>query len=420
MKQAPNAVPQESLNNPSYYPFFKDCICMINGTHVDAMLPASLVAWFRGRKGVTQNILLACTPNKLFTYVLAGWEGSVNNYRILQDALSRPQPYSLRVYTGKYYLCDAGYTTMLGFISPYRGVRYHLKEFTGRTPQNRRELFNLRHSSLRSKIEATFDILKNHFKILTAKPHYPFPAQVKIILACTVLHNYIVTVDPNDDLLNKDINIEDDDREERIEEDNDIGCNKRAATDEVVATSATPKRKMKALAHKKRKIIKENDNANLAPTRWWTSTHDDVLIPFLVNMAARNISGAGWDEKTKTIVIDPDSFDTWNEDKNKSRLKDYINKPLNHYENLAVICGDDQARGNFSKASMEKFGGREPINLADDDDNNDGDCIPMTQKSPQVANLDDEDTHSQNNNVRAPIHDNAKKIASHKGKLKRS
>ncbi|XP_020243356.1 uncharacterized protein LOC109821591 [Asparagus officinalis] len=222
MKQALNEVPQEILNNPSFYPFYKDCIDMIDETHVDAMLPASLVACFRGRKCVTQNIIAACTPNKLLTYVLAGWEGSTNDYKILQDALSRPQPYGLRVYTGKYYLCDAGYATMPYFISLYRGVHYHLKEFMGRTPQNRRELFNISHSSLRSKIEATFGILKNRFKILTAKPHYPFPAQVDIVLACTVLHNYIVTVGPNDDLLNGTIDIKEDDAEERIDEENDV------------------------------------------------------------------------------------------------------------------------------------------------------------------------------------------------------
>ncbi|XP_020269349.1 uncharacterized protein LOC109844645 [Asparagus officinalis] len=222
MKQAPNEVPHEIQNNPSFYPFFKDCIGMIDGTHVDAMLPASLVVRFRGRKGVTQNILAACTPNKMFTYVLAGWEGSANDYRILQDALSRPQPYGLRVYTGKYYLCDAGYTTQPGFISPYRAVRYHLKEFSGRTPQNRMELFNLRHSSLRSRIEATFGILKNRFKILTSKPHYPFKTQVDIVLACTVLHNYIATVDPDDDLLNEDIDICEDDTESGINEDDNV------------------------------------------------------------------------------------------------------------------------------------------------------------------------------------------------------
>ncbi|XP_020249416.1 uncharacterized protein LOC109826808 [Asparagus officinalis] len=203
MRQAPNDTPQEIVNNQLYYHYFKDCIGMIDDTHVDVMLPINLVARFRDRKGVTQNVLAACTPNKLFTYVLAGWEGSANDYKILQNALSRPQPHGFKVYDGKYYLCDVGYSTMPGFISPYRGVRYHLKEYSGKTPNNRRKLFNLRHSSLRSKIESAFGTLKNRFKILCAKPHYTFPIQVDIVLAYMVLHNFIVIVDPSDELLNE-------------------------------------------------------------------------------------------------------------------------------------------------------------------------------------------------------------------------
>ena len=98
--------------------------------------------------------------------------------------------------------------------------------------------------------------------------------------------------------------------------------------------------------------------------------------------------------------------------KNKSRLKDYINKPLKHYENMAVICGDDQARGDFAKASMEKFGGQEPINLADDA--NEDVNIPMTQKSQPTVNMLDEDNQSQNNTVKAPYQDYPKKIPSAK------
>ncbi|XP_020258747.1 protein ALP1-like [Asparagus officinalis] len=222
MRQAPNDIPQEIINNPLYYPYFKDYIGMIDGTHVDAMLPINLVARFLGRKGVTHNVLAACTPNKLFIYVLVGWEGSANDYRILQDALSRPQPRGLRVYDGKYYLCDAGYPTMLGFISPYRGVRYHLKEHSSKTPKNRRELFNLRHSSLSSKIESAFGTLKNRFKILCAKPHYPFPIQVDIVLACMILHNFIVTVDPSGELVNDDEFNEDIDGEVAFENDTNL------------------------------------------------------------------------------------------------------------------------------------------------------------------------------------------------------
>jgi len=104
---------------------------------------------------------------------------------------------------GKYYLVDAGYTTMPGFIAPYRGVRYHLKEIEGRRPQNARELFNFRHSSLRSTIERSFALLKNRFGILdNKKPKYPLEIQIDIVLACTVIHNYILGVDPYDPMVN--------------------------------------------------------------------------------------------------------------------------------------------------------------------------------------------------------------------------
>lgn len=99
---------------------------------------------------------------------------------------------------------------MHGFLAPYRSVRYHLKEHEGRTPQNK-ELFNLRHASLRSKVERSFGILKNRFKILTSKPFFPFCTQVEIVLSCCVLHNYILTVDPHDPFLNDESNVSEDD-----------------------------------------------------------------------------------------------------------------------------------------------------------------------------------------------------------------
>ena len=62
---------------------------------------------------------------------------------------------------GKYYLGDVGYGIRNGIITPYRGVRYHLKEFSDHRPENVKELFNLRHSSLRTTIERVFGIFKH-------------------------------------------------------------------------------------------------------------------------------------------------------------------------------------------------------------------------------------------------------------------
>jgi len=53
-------------------------------------------------------------------------------------------------------------------MAPYRGTRYHLKEQrqANQRPENAKELFNLRHSSLRNVIERIFGILKRQWQIL--------------------------------------------------------------------------------------------------------------------------------------------------------------------------------------------------------------------------------------------------------------
>ena len=102
------------------------------------------------------------------------------------------------IYVGKYYLGDARYGNKNGILSPYQSVRYRLKEFSDRSPKNERELFNLRHSSLRTTIERGFGVLKKHFRVLDEEPFWYFETQVKVVLACYVIHNHIMGVDPTD------------------------------------------------------------------------------------------------------------------------------------------------------------------------------------------------------------------------------
>ncbi|XP_039141264.1 uncharacterized protein LOC120278583 [Dioscorea cayenensis subsp. rotundata] len=86
--------------NPNWYPFFKDCIGLLDGTHIDASIPPQEMPKFRGRKGPTQNVLAVVNPDLQFTYVLAGWEGSANDFTVLKDALARPQPKGLKLIEG--------------------------------------------------------------------------------------------------------------------------------------------------------------------------------------------------------------------------------------------------------------------------------------------------------------------------------
>ncbi|KAF6140333.1 hypothetical protein GIB67_011352 [Kingdonia uniflora] len=66
------------------------------------------------------------------------WEGTAHDQRVLDDARSRMNPFIIP--NGKYYLGDAGYTNKLGILAPY----------------------------------------------------------LRITLACFVLHNFIMGIDPND------------------------------------------------------------------------------------------------------------------------------------------------------------------------------------------------------------------------------
>ncbi|CAN1787651.1 hypothetical protein LINPERHAP1_LOCUS17731 [Linum perenne] len=73
----------------------------------------------------------------LFTYVVAGWEGTANDARILSETASNPNNQEIRRRGG---------------------------------PRGREELFNYRHSSLQNVIERK---------------------QTRIVMACCTIHNFI-------------------------------------------------------------------------------------------------------------------------------------------------------------------------------------------------------------------------------------
>ena len=80
-----------------------------------------------------------------------------------------------------------------------------MKEYSRNPPRNARELFNHRHSSLRNAIERAFGVLKKRFPIIASatEPNYGVKTQNKIIVACCILHNYLIGVDPDEKLLDE-------------------------------------------------------------------------------------------------------------------------------------------------------------------------------------------------------------------------
>ncbi|XP_038693816.1 protein ALP1-like [Tripterygium wilfordii] len=188
-----STVPKYIEEDDKYFPYFRDCIGAIDGTHIHASVPNDDRTRFIGRKGVTtQNVMAACDFDMIFTYVCAGWEGSAHDSRIFSTVLSNGNSKFPHPPPGKYYLVDSRYPNQSGYLALYRGQRYHLEVFrNGLDVSTPREAFNHAHSSLRSVIERTFGVLKNKWHILSTMPPYSFRTQVKIVVACAVLHNFI-------------------------------------------------------------------------------------------------------------------------------------------------------------------------------------------------------------------------------------
>lgn len=120
-------IPTAITSNPQYYSFFNDCIGALDGTHIAVKIPESQQAAYRNRKGqLSQNVLTCCDFDRLiFTYVLSGWEGSAHDGAVLEAAFEA----GFTIPNPKYYLGDAGFPLTPWCIVPYRGVRYHLREW---------------------------------------------------------------------------------------------------------------------------------------------------------------------------------------------------------------------------------------------------------------------------------------------------
>ncbi|KAL4367185.1 hypothetical protein GQ457_05G027840 [Hibiscus cannabinus] len=201
-------VQPEIARNSNWFPYFKDCIGAIDGTEVSAWAPASKHIPFRNRKqNLSQNVLVACSHDMLFTFVCAGWEGTAHDTRVFVNAIlsNRAEQISLPMPSaGKYYVVDAGYPNIPGFLAPFRGQRYHARDFIGRhQPKGKEELFNMRHSSVRNVIERSIGVLKKRFAILRDMPNYPLRKQRYIPKACCTIHNFIRLEAEKDELFDE-------------------------------------------------------------------------------------------------------------------------------------------------------------------------------------------------------------------------
>ena len=181
-------VPSQIATSAKFTPFFDNCIGALDGTHIPACIPTEDQEAYRNRKKfISQNVLGVANFDLTFAFGLFGWEASAHDSRVFDDAKGRGLP----LLPGKYYLGDAGYALSEHVLTPYRGVRYHLKEFEADGPQNAKEIFNLRHSSLRNVIERMYGVLKRRFPILVKMSPYEYEFQCDIVHCTFLLHNFV-------------------------------------------------------------------------------------------------------------------------------------------------------------------------------------------------------------------------------------
>jgi hypothetical protein len=119
--------PKEIHGDRWFYPFFEKCHGAVDGSLLDAFVSAADMAQYQSRKGhISTNLFAVCHFSVLFCYILSGWEGSAADSRIFHNARRTDFP----IAPGTCYLGYAGFPLCNALLVPYRGVRYHLKEWS--------------------------------------------------------------------------------------------------------------------------------------------------------------------------------------------------------------------------------------------------------------------------------------------------
>ena len=116
------------LYNNKMWPFFKNALGAIDGSHIPCAPPTIKHGLNQNQKGfMSQNCLFICSFDLWFLFGYTGWEGSATDKQIWEAVLDC----GLEIPDGYYYLADAGYPDDdPRLLTPYCGVCYHLTEWS--------------------------------------------------------------------------------------------------------------------------------------------------------------------------------------------------------------------------------------------------------------------------------------------------
>jgi len=85
LPKAGDPIPPEIHYNPKFWPYFKDAIGALDGSHIHSAPPAKERASSRNWKGfISQNCLFGCSFNLQFVFAYTGWEGQQLMHELLE------------------------------------------------------------------------------------------------------------------------------------------------------------------------------------------------------------------------------------------------------------------------------------------------------------------------------------------------
>lgn len=126
LPEADSPPPPAIRNNPKWWPYFRNVLGAIDGTHISCSPSAADLHTARNRKGgVTQNCLAVVSFDMRFLFFISGWDGCAADSAMY--AAARLQDF--RIPPGKCYLADAGFGICEALLVPFRSTRYHLAEW---------------------------------------------------------------------------------------------------------------------------------------------------------------------------------------------------------------------------------------------------------------------------------------------------
>ncbi|CAL1388264.1 unnamed protein product [Linum trigynum] len=322
----PNAapVPSKIKDNLRFFPYFKDCIGAVGGSHFRVKVHRDNQTRFRGcKEWPTQNVLATCNFDLQFTYVLAGWEGTASDSRIIKNAFARP--HGLVIPEGKYYLGDGGLMLRGSLLTPYRHVRYHLKESSRDGPKNAKELFNHRHASLRNSIDRAFGVVTKRFPIIGKM----IPKKGKEVADGPTRENVVWTEEMDNELLDCLLT------EQRKGNRQEGQFTTHALTNVVYALRT----KFPSIRLDKDKVKNRQ--------RTLKKHFADVKDLF------HNMSGFAWNPETKLFEAEREVWERLCEE--KPNAKQWIRKPINNYDKLFELYGEHRAMGNGASSAFERL-----------------------------------------------------------------